>query len=793
MTEEKKQLAERILQCLADNVQISLSAEKIARQLSMPTADQFTPIVQTLAQLERDGKVQVTDNGEFQLVIKDKPLTGVFHANERGFGFVHYDPEMPDVYINSDDTLNALNGDQVEVKIIQPGDPARGRGPVGKVEEIIEHHFTHMVGEFKTISLGHFIGEIVLKDKKLSQYKFYVTDKGLHPADNEIVNATVETYPTKESPNVLTGAVLEVIGDADQPGVDIMSAVYAHDVPHRFSDEAMEQANSVEKQISEDEKRGRKDVTDQPLVTIDSIESKDLDDAVVAWKLPNGNYHLGVHIADVSHYVQPGTPLDKDAYERGTSVYLTDRVIPMLPKRLSNGICSLNPGEERLSMSCEMEINPQGKVVKHWIGPSVMKSHARMTYKAVNAIIEDHDPQVMSQYEELVPMFETMNELHHILLKARHRRGAIDFDAPEAKIIVDEKGHPTDIQLRERRTAERLIESFMLAANETVADHFYHLHVPFLYRVHETPDHDRMRDFFDFLGVFGIQVPGDINNVTPKMLQRVLAKVAGTPEEQMVQVMMLRSMQQARYSDEELGHFGLGAKYYTHFTSPIRRYPDTMVHRMIKYYAKNGTGEKSKSQFCNRLEEIAEHTSTTERRSIDTERDVDSMKKAEYMEDHVGETFDAVVSSVMKFGLFVELANTVEGLVHISVMDDDYYEYEEKHMALVGRHHHHIFQIGQPVKVKLLRVDKDQREVDFALVDADDAPTTKLRVSSPDRDRRSRGGHSRSRHNHHQGHRQAHTGQRGHNNHSQHKKRSSQHHRNNQHGGHRFTIRERRH
>lgn len=800
MTEKNTQLAEQILQCLADNVNISLSAEKIARQLGMPDADHFTPIVQTLAQLERDGKVSVTDNGEFQLVIEDKPLTGIFRANERGFGFVHYDPTMPDIYINSDDTANALNGDQVAVKIVQPGDPTRDRGPVGKVTEIIEHHFTHMVGEFKTISLDHFIGEIVLKDKKLSQYKFYVTDKGLHPADNEIVNATIETYPSKESPDVLVGAVTEVIGDADQPGVDIMSAVYAHDVPHQFSDEAMAQANQIEKHISEDEKRGRKDVTDQPLVTIDSIESKDLDDAVVAWKLPNGNYHLGVHIADVSHYVQPGTPLDRDAYERGTSVYLTDRVIPMLPKRLSNGICSLNPGEERLSMSCEMEINPQGKVVKHWIGPSVMKSHARMTYKAVNAIIEDHDPKVMAQYEDLVPMFETMDELHHILLNARHRRGAIDFEAPEAKIIVDENGHPTDIQLRERRTAEKLIESFMLAANETVADHFYHLHVPFLYRVHETPDHDRMRDFFDFLSVFGIQVHGDVNNVTPKMLQQVLAKVAGTPEEQMVQVMMLRSMQQARYSDEELGHFGLGARYYTHFTSPIRRYPDTMVHRMIKYYAAHGTGEDAKRQFRDRLEEIAEHTSTTERRGIDTERDVDSMKKAEYMEDHVGETFDAVVSSVMKFGLFVELENTVEGLVHISVMDDDYYEYEEKHMALVGRHNHHIFQIGQPVKVKLLRVDKDQREVDFALVDADDAPTTKLRVSSPDRDRHSRHGHghSRSRNNgDHHGYRHNndhHGSRRGHNgNHRHNKRQTDNRHRNNQHGGHRFTIRERRH
>lgn len=776
-------LQTKILEDLQNNPTISLSAEKIARKLGMDSAEDFTPIVQALAQLERDNKVEVTDSGEFKLIPQQKEITGIFHGNSKGFGFVAYDETLPDIYVNPDHTMHALSGDEVSVRILRAGDPTNDQGPEGQVTDIIEHHYDHVVGEFKNLTMGNYIGEVILKDKKLSNFKFYVTNQGLHPQDNEVVTATISTYPSDDAPEVMTGAVTEVIGDKDEPGIDIMAVVYAHDVPHEFPQEAADQANKIPLKVLPEEKKGRKDITNQSLVTIDSIESKDLDDAVVAWKLDNGNYHLGVHIADVSHYVQPGTPLDKEAFKRGTSVYLTDRVIPMLPKRLSNGICSLNPNEERLAMSCEMEIDPQGNIVKHDIFPSVIKSHARMTYKAVNKILEAHDEKTRKQYADLVPMFETMAELHRILLKHRHQRGAIDFEAPEAKIVVDETGHPTDIQLRERGLSERMIESFMLAANETVAEHFDKLHVPFLYRIHEKPDEDRIKNFAEFLSVIGIDMKGDLNNVKPKMLQNVLKKVAGSPEEEMVQVMMLRSMQQAKYSAEEVGHFGLGAEYYTHFTSPIRRYPDTTVHRLIKWYRENGTAEKAKAKYRDRLPEIAEHTSVTERRGIDTERDVDSMKKAEYMEDHVGETFDAIVSSVMKFGLFVELPNTVEGLIHISAMNDDYYEYIEKQMALVGRSNHHIFRIGQPVKVKLLRVDKDQREVDFELVNPEDAPVTKLRTGHHDHGRgrgKHRGGnrrghldHSRGgRENGHRNNRQINRGQTRHGgDHQTHRKR----------------------
>lgn len=775
-TNSKLDLADQILEYLRDNMGVSYSAERVAYHFGMDNGNQFTPVVQALAKLEREKKVRVTERGEFEAVIKREPLVGTFHGNDKGFGFVEYDPDLPDMYINPDHTMHALNGDQVAVKVLRPGKPGSDQGPEGQVTKIVEHNYERVVGEFKQETIGNYIGEILLKDKKLNTYRFFVSDKGLKPLDGQVVTATIATYPDDESPKVLTGAVTEVIGNKDEPGIDIMAVIYAHDVPHEFPKAALEQANKIPLHVLPQERRGRKDITDQPLVTIDAIESKDLDDAVVAWKMKNGHYHLGVHIADVSHYVKPGTPLDKEAFKRGTSVYLTDRVVPMLPKRLSNGICSLNPGEDRLSMSCEMEIDEQGKIVNHRIFPSVMRSHARMTYKAVNQILEAHDPKTIAEYKDLVPMFETMGELHRILLKNRHRRGAIDFDAPEAKIIVDDKGHPIDIKLRERGLAERMIESFMLAANETVAKHYFKEKVPFLYRIHEKPDQDRIKSFFDFLSVFGITVHGDVNNVKPKMLQNVLKEVAGKPEEQMVQVMMLRSMQQAKYSDEEVGHFGLGAPYYTHFTSPIRRYPDDTVHRLIKWYHEHGKNEKSKDHWRDKLPEIAEHTSVTERRGIDTERDVDSMKKAEYMEDHIGETFDAVVSSVMKFGLFVELPNTVEGLIHISVMNDDYYEYSEKHLALIGRKTHRIFQIGQPVQVKLIRVDKDLREVDFELVHPENTPTTKIRVPHDDR----RGGRRRGGNHDHRGHhRRNHDGHHnGHVNNRQINRGQSQHHNN---------------
>ncbi|MED9788044.1 MAG: ribonuclease R, partial [Latilactobacillus curvatus] len=506
--------------------------------------------------------------------------------------------------------------------------------------------------------------------------------------------------------------------------------VYQHDIKTDFPEEVRLQSEAIPDTVLESDKLGRKDLTDQDVVTIDGDDSKDFDDAVNVKKLANGNYYLGVHIADVSYYVTEGSPLDVEALERGTSTYLTDRVIPMLPFRLSNGICSLNPDVERLALTCEMEINEHGVVVDHKIFPSVIKSTARMTYKNVNKILTDQDADLRAQYERLVPMFETMSELHEILLKKRHNRGAIDFEEDEAKIIVDENGKAIDIELRQRGLSERMIESFMLAANETVAEHYSTANAPFLYRIHETPDADKMKNFFEFITAYGIQAHGSSKKVTPMMLQEVLTQIEGQPEQPIITTMLLRSMQQAHYSDESLGHFGLGAEFYTHFTSPIRRYPDLMVHRLIHSYATNGMTIEEKEKWAPKLQPIAEQTSLEERRSIDTEREVVDLKKAEYMLDKVGNEYDAVISSVTSFGMFIALPSTVEGLVHISQMKDDYYSFVESQLALVGERTHKMFRIGQPVRVKVANVDLDAHSVDFELLAGEEVPLASAEILS---------------------------------------------------------------
>ena len=476
-------LQDQLFGFLKGNPTQAYPAQTLTDGLRLNDANAFKSVVQALAALERAGKVKVNDAGAFQYNADHEGVIGTFKANDKGFGFVHYDEKAPDVFVNPDNTAFATQGDEVRVKLLNKGDDKRG--PEGKIEEIITRGREHVVGEF---SLGSaykgYVGSIRLTDKKFSSFEFLVKEGGLVATDGEVVMASIATYPSAEMPKHFTGVITEKIGYKDDPGVDILEIVYNHDVPHVFPKDAMKQAEAIPDEVLDSEREGREDITDQPLVTIDSIESKDLDDAVVVWKLPNGNFHLGVHIADVSHYAVEGTPLDEEAYNRGTSVYLTDRVIPMLPRKISNGIASLNPGVDRLAMSAEMEFTPKGNLVSHRLHTSVMRSHARMTYKAVNAIL-DGDEETRSEYAELVPMFEEMAELHDILSAKRTARGAIEFDAPEAKIIVDEEGKPTDIELRERGLSERIIESFMLAANETVAMHFDLAKVPFLYRIHE--------------------------------------------------------------------------------------------------------------------------------------------------------------------------------------------------------------------------------------------------------------------------------------------------------------------
>ncbi|WP_125707350.1 ribonuclease R [Companilactobacillus zhongbaensis] len=720
MPDKENKLISDILEFFRSNPDRRYTSEQVEDSLRMHGSSAFKRVVKALAVLEGEGKITLTNKDEFKMATQTQVLEGVFKANEKGFGFVRYDEVEPDAFIMRDNTLHAVNGDEVEIQITKPSNPWDDKGPEGKITKIIERSVTKLVGEFHPYSdaqvkkSGHF-GYVQSHEKRFSTYMIFISDKGLHPQMGDMVQVSIDEYPSDSHPQSMEGTALEIIGNKNDPGVDIISIVLDNDINPEFPQEVLQAAEQIPDHVTEADREGRRDLTKNTVITIDGDDSKDFDDAVEVEKMANGHYHLGVHIADVTHYVREGSPIDEEAYKRGTSTYLVDRVIPMLPFRLSNGICSLNPGEDRLALTCEMEIDENGDILTQDIFPSVIQSKYRMTYNNVNEILKG-DVELTEEYSALVPMLKDMADLHKILFDKRHERGAIDFEETEAQIIVDENGKPIDIKLRNRGTSERMIESFMLAANETVAKHYNLSHVPFLYRVHEKPDSEKVKNFFEFVAAIGVEVKGNIKDITPKMFQNVLAKVTDTPEEAVVTIMLLRSMQQARYSDEALGHFGLAAKYYTHFTSPIRRYPDLIVHRMIHEYAEFGFTDKEKDKWKEKLSPIADHTSSRERKSIDAERAVDDLKKTEYMADKVGEEFDAVVSSVTSFGMFIQLENTVEGLIHISNMKDDYYEFDEKSMSMHGRSNGKIFKVGQPIKVKLMRADVEQRKIDFERV-----------------------------------------------------------------------------
>ncbi|MFC0290577.1 ribonuclease R [Bombilactobacillus bombi] len=714
---EKNKLISDVLEVFRQYPERKYTAQQITDFLRLHGTTAYNRVLKALAVLEGEDKIAVNNNNQFKLAPINQTVTGNFRANDRGFGFVRYDEEEPDIFIAKPNTLHAINDDEVEVKIIKPANPWGDNGAEGKITKIIDHGVKQLVGEFMPYSdvqaqKTGLIGYVHSYEKKLANNPVFIKSNGLVPQMGDMVQVEIESYPNDQFPRSMMGIALKTLGNKNAPGVDEMTIVYQNDVKDEFPPEVLQEAQTIPDKLQPQDWQGRRDNTKQQVVTIDGDDSKDFDDAVTVWKLENGNYHLGVHIADVTHYVKPDSWLDKEAYERGTSTYLVDRVIPMLPFRLSNGICSLNPGEDRCTLTCDMEINADGKVVHHEIYPSVIRSHARLTYNNVNKILAG-DEQLRTKYQELVPMLEEMAQLHDILFNMRHHRGAIDFEETEAQIIVDENGKPLDIKLRERGTSEKMIESFMLAANETVAEHYNKMHVPFLYRVHEQPDGDKVKNFFEIASSFGLSVPGNANDVTPKMFQAVLEKVAGKPQETVITTMLLRSLQQAKYSPDPLGHFGLAATYYTHFTSPIRRYPDLMVHRMIHSYADEGTELPIQDKWDEQLPEVAVHTSACERKSIDVERTVDDLKKAEFMMDKVGQEYDGVINSVMSFGMFVSLENTVEGLVHISNMLDDYYEYHEKELSLVGKSTHKTYTMGDPIKVRLIRADAQQRQVDF--------------------------------------------------------------------------------
>lgn len=734
----KETLKEKIIFFIESERKKSFSMEEIAQGLGLQKSEDFKLLVQTIAQMEREQSVVFTKKGKVKLPLKPVLIEGTFRANERGFGFVTIDPEEDDIYIPKEATGYAMDGDTVAIDIIKTADTAMDRGAEGKVVEIRKRATTQLAGEFvayteEEISETDLYGVVIPKDKKLNQFKVYAAAEGIRPVDGSIVMVELTHYPEKNYATSLEGIVKQVIGHKNDPGMDILSIVVSNGIPTKFPDDVLAEADQVPDTINEKDLVGRRDLREQLIVTIDGEDAKDLDDAVTVKKLANGNYFLGVHIADVSNYVTEGSQLDREAYERGTSVYLTDRVIPMIPQRLSNGICSLNPHVPRLTMSCEMEIDPNGQVVSHDIFPSVIQTTERMTYTAVNQILEEQDEQVMERYQQLVPMFQEMQELHQILEEMRIRRGAISFEDREAKILVEPDGQPTDILLRSRGVGERLIESFMLAANETVAEHFNKRNFPFIYRIHEQPKEEKMQRFFDFASALGIVVRGTKGTITPKDLQKVIENVEDKPESAVINTMLLRSMQQARYSEDNFGHYGLAAEYYTHFTSPIRRYPDLIVHRLIRSYGQDPS-EANQTYWENELPEIAEHSSKMERRAVEAEREVDSMKKAEYMMDKVGEEFEGIISSVVKFGLFIELPNTIEGLIHINELKQDYFHFIENHLALVGERTGLTFKIGQKVRVKVIKADPEERAIDFELIDAEEiVPLERPKTSNKNR------------------------------------------------------------
>lgn len=710
MAEPDMQLAERLLSFMKEEAYKPLTVEELEEAFQLEDADEFKKLIITLNKMEEKGLIVRTRANRYGVPEKMNLIRGTLVGHARGFAFVEPDePGFDDVFIPPGELNHAMHGDKVLVRLSPKTSGARQEGTVIR---ILERGITEIVG---TYTESKNFGFVIPDDKKIVNDIFIPKNASNGAVEGHKVIVRLTSYP--EGRMSAEGEVVQILGHKNDPGVDILSIIHKHQLPLSFPEDVLKQANETPDEIKSEEIKNRRDLRNELIITIDGEDAKDLDDAVTVTKLNNGCYKLGVHIADVSYYVKEGTPIDREAFARGTSVYLVDRVIPMIPHRLSNGICSLNPKVDRLTLSCEMIVDEYGNVVQHDIFQSIIRSAERMTYSNVNKILIEKDEQLREKYQEIVPMLEDMAELASILRKKRMLRGAIDFDFKEAKVLVDEKGKPYDVIIRERSVAERLIEEFMLLANETVAEHFHWLNVPFLYRIHEKPNEEKLRRFLEFITNFGYVVKGTGNNIHPRALQQILDEVRGKPEEMVISTVMLRSMKQAKYHPESVGHFGLSTEFYTHFTSPIRRYPDLIVHRLIRKYLLEGKiDEKTQVKWASILPEIAEHSSNMERRAVDAERETDDLKKAEFMLDKIGEEFDGIISSVTNFGMFVELPNTVEGLVHVSYMTDDYYHYDERHYAMIGERTGNVYRIGDEITVRVVNVDKEERSIDFEIV-----------------------------------------------------------------------------
>lgn len=706
---------EILLDFMRETAYKPLTYDELVSHFELQDSASFKAFEDLLLELEQDGRVVLTRNARYGVPERMDLLRGRLQAHAKGFAFlIPDDRDHPDVYVHANDLKGAMNGDIVLVRITSKS-PSGGRME-GEVVRIVKRGVLQTVGVFQSLET---YGFVLPDDKRINRDIFIPKQSFMGAVDGEKVVVRIVNYP--EGRAAAEGEIIEILGHKDDPGVDILSVIRKHQLPETFPSEVMTEAEQAPDSITDEEiiQQGRRDLRGLNIVTIDGEDAKDLDDAVNVERLENGHYKLGVHIADVGYYVREGSELDKEAYDRGCSVYLVDRVIPMLPHRLSNGICSLNPQVDRLTMSCEMEFNEHMKVVKHDVFTSVIRTKERMTYSNVRKIVEDEDPELLERYSPLIGDFRLMKELAMKLRDARMRRGAVDFDFEESKIIVDENGKAVDIVKRERSVAEQIIEEFMLAANETVAEHFHWLKVPFLYRIHEDPDPEKLQNFMAFAANFGYHVKGRGNSVHPRALQSLLEDIQGTKEQTVISTMMLRSMKQAKYDAESTGHFGLAAEYYSHFTSPIRRYPDLVIHRVMREVIENGgaLSQKRHDYLSSRMPDIAQQSSERERVAVEAERDTEQLKKAEYMQDKVGEEFEAMISSVTSFGMFIELENTVEGLIRLSALSDDYYHFDEAHMALIGERTSKVFRIGDEVKIRVAKVNMDDHTIDFELVD----------------------------------------------------------------------------
>lgn len=706
---DQKILQERkktIYEFICDDLYVPMKAKEMAMVLGVPK-DRRQELMEVLDALVADGKIEVSSRGKYAKS-EGKFLTGVFSAHPRGFGFVSVEGEDEDIFIGEAQIGGAFHGDTVQVSLLSDG--GRGRRREGTITKIIERGTNHIVCTYeKSRTFGFAIPDNPRfgKDIFIPQERA----KGAVSGHKVVVELTDFGGEGKKP----EGKIIEILGHINDPGTDILSIVRAYDLPVEFSEKIMNQVERVAGEVSTADMAGRMDVRDWQTVTIDGEDAKDLDDAITL-TMEGENYKLGVHIADVSNYVQEHSALDVEALKRGTSVYLVDRVIPMLPHKLSNGICSLNAGEDRLALSCIMTIDAKGNVVDHVIAETVVNVDRRMSYTGVKKILEDKDEAEIKEYETLVPMFERMRELAAILRKKRMKRGSIDFDFPETKIILDESGKPVAVMPYERNVATKIIEDFMLIANETVAQDYFWQELPFVYRTHDNPDEDKIRKLATFINNFGYSIHIGQDEVHPKELQKLLQKIDGTPEEALIARLTLRSMKQAKYTTVGTGHFGLATSYYCHFTSPIRRYPDLQIHRIIKDNLRGRMNAKRIEHYERILPEVAKHSSEMERRADEAERETDKLKKVQYMSGHIGEVFPGVISGVTEWGFYVELPNTVEGLVHVTTLTDDYFHYSESTYELIGEATGQRYKLGQKVKVVVAATDAFMRTIDFRVV-----------------------------------------------------------------------------